>query len=260
MSSSPLVDTHSHLDDPAFDADRAEVVQRAADVGVRDIVIIGYRPDGWERAIRTAQAFSGGHVALGIHPQDADTFDEVSRRQLRRLLVDVQAVAVGETGIDLFRDNPPLPVQQEAFAAQLALAQELSLPTIIHQRAAEAETLAILERTPAGQMIVLHSFDAGHDTAKLARKRGWMLGVGGLMTRQSATTVRDILTDFPLDQLLLETDAPYLMPSRLKGHRNEPAHLAVIQDRLAELRGVSAGDIARRTTANAARVFGLAHA
>ena len=197
MSPPPLVDTHCHLDDPAFDADQAEVVQRAAAAGVRDIIVIGYRPDGWERAIRTAQAFSGGHVALGIHPQDAETSDEVSLGELRRLLVDVEAVAVGETGIDLFRDGPPLTVQQAAFSAQLALAQELSLPTIIHQRAAEGETLAMLERTPAGQMIVLHSFDAGHDLANLARERGWMLGVGGLMTRQSATTVRGILTDFP---------------------------------------------------------------
>lgn len=232
-------------------------MRRADDAEVRDIIVIGYRPDGWERAIRIGGSFAGGHVALGIHPQDADMFDDTALAELGRQLIDAPAVAVGETGIDLFRDGPALDVQRRAFAAQLDLARDLSLPTIIHQRDAEAEMLAMLRPVPLGQMIVLHSFDAGPDLANLARERGWVLGVGGLMTRQSATMVREILTEFPLDQLVLETDAPYLMPSRLKGRRNEPANIAIIRDRLAELRGISPEEVARQTTATARRVFNL---
>ena len=257
-SSSPpeLVDTHAHLDDDAFDVDRADVIERARVAGVGTIVLIGYRQSIWERTIGTTQSFAGGKVALGVHPQHADEFDDATIDQLRLAITDGGAVAIGETGIDLFRDGPPLERQERAFQAQLDLAVELGLPTIIHQRAAENAVLDVLRRRTGDQTIVLHSFDASERTAAAGRERGWYIGVGGLMTRVASDAIRQIVRDYPLDRLLLETDAPYLVPTGVRMRRNEPANVAVIAARLAGLRGLSVEEVATATTANARRVFG----
>lgn len=252
-----LIDTHAHIDDEAFDPDRADVIRRAAEAGVGRIVLIGYRESIWDRTVAVARSFAGGSVALGIHPQSANEAGNSSFDDLRERASAVGAVAIGETGIDLFRDGPALAVQQLVFRVQLDIALELGLPTIIHQRGAEAETLPILRDRPADQPIVLHSFDAGAETATVARERGWYLGVGGLMTRRSNETVRAILRDFPLERLVLETDAPYLVPSGVKARRNEPANLAIIAARLASLRGTDPETVATATTANAQRIFGF---
>jgi len=251
-----LVDTHAHLDDDAFDADRADVVERARIVGVGTIVLIGYRQAIWDRTIAVAGSFDGGQVVLGVHPRNADEYDDATIDRLRVAVTDGGAVGVGETGIDLFRDGPPLEQQERAFRAQLDLAIELGLPTIIHQRAAEDEVLAVLLGRPGDQTIVLHSFDASERTAAAGRDRGWYIGVGGLMTRVASDAIRQIVRDYPLDRLLLETDAPFLVPTGVRMHRNEPANVAVIAARLAGLRGLSVAEIARATTANALRVFG----
>lgn len=250
-----FVDTHAHLDDEAFDIDRPEVIQRAQAAGVDRIVLIGYRESIWGRTIETARSFEGGAFALGIHPQNADEVDAGTIDRLRTAAVVSRAVAIGEAGIDLFRDGPELIRQQEVFRLQLELALELGLPTIVHQRAAEAETLAILRDRPLDQRIILHSFDAGTETANLARHRGWFVGVGGLMTRRSNENVREIVRTFPLEQVVLETDAPYLVPSGVKARRNEPANVAIIAGRLAALRAINVETIAAITASNAEAVF-----
>lgn len=251
-----LVDTHSHLDDPAFDDDRTDVIGRARAVGVRSILIVGYHAGIWDRSANTAASFDGGLVALGVHPRHAEEFDDTTVDHLRVAIEAAGAVAIGETGIDLFRDGPPLDQQRRAFAEQLALAALLGLPTIVHQRAAEREVIDILTESDSNEPIVLHSFDAGVATATVARERGWYIGVGGLMTRTASGAIRDILREFPLDRLLLETDSPYLVPTGIRAKRNEPAHLVMIAGRLAALRGVGVWDLAAATTANAVRLFG----
>lgn len=250
-----LIDTHAHLDDEAFDVDREKVIQRAREALVERIVLIGYREAIWERTIGTALSFRGGLCALGVHPQSAGEANDGTIDRLREAVVSSGAMAIGEAGIDLFRDGPALAQQQHVFRLQLDLARELGLPTIIHQRAAERETLAVLRDLPANQAIVLHSFDAGPETAAVARERGWYLGVGGLMTRRANEVVRAIIRDFPLERIVLETDSPYLVPSGLKSRRNEPANVAVIANRLAGLRGIDLETVAAATTANARRVF-----
>ena len=254
-----LIDTHAHLDDEVFDDDRPEVIERARRAGVRTIVLIGYHEGIWERTISTARSFNGGLVALGLHPQHAADFnvDRAIIDRLRASLLSSGAVAIGETGIDLFRDGPPLTIQEAAFRVQLDLARELGLPTIIHQRAAEEETLAILQETQIDQTIILHSFDAGERTARVARERGWYLGVGGLMTRVASDGIRAILRDLPIERLLLETDSPYLVPTGVRMRRNEPANVVAVAARLADLRGVPIETIATVTTVNARRVFRL---
>lgn len=252
-----LIDTHAHLDDPAFDADRADVIARAETAGVRDVIVIGYHAAIWERAAATATSIPGGHVALGIHPQHADEATPAALDRLRDAALAHRAVAIGETGVDLFRDGPPLRTQQDAFRAQLRIAADLGLPTVVHQRAAERETLDVLRDAAPGQTIVLHSFDAGPDTADLASERGWFIGVGGLMTRRTSEPIRALLRAMPIESLVLETDCPYLVPTGVKSRRNEPANVALIADRLAVELGQPVATIAAITTANARRAFAL---
>ena len=252
-----LIDTHAHLDDPAFDDDRPEVIERARQAGVSSIVLIGYHEGIWDRTIATARSFDGGLIALGVHPQNADDVDSEFIDRLGALALSNGVVAIGETGIDLFRDGPPLDAQETAFRAQLGLARDLGLPAIIHQRAAEDETLMILREMATDQTIILHSFDASERTATVARDRGWYLGIGGLMTRVASERVRSIIRDFPIDRLLLETDSPYLVPTGVRMRRNEPANVATVAARLADLRGISVATIATSTSDNARRAFRL---
>ena len=252
-----LIDTHAHIDDPQFDHDRSDVIARAVQAHVDRIIIIGYQPTGWDRAIAVARSFPGGRVCLGVHPAHADEFRGTTMDQLRAAIDGARdvVVGIGETGIDLFRAGPSLEQQRLAFNAQLELAAELSLPAVIHQRAAEDECLGVLRTTAVEQRVVLHSFDAGPDTAMVARARGWILGVGGLMTRSSNVVVRDIVRDYPLEGLVLETDSPYLVPSGVKARRNEPANIEVIARKLADLREVEAETVAAETTKTACEVF-----
>ncbi|HEV2527925.1 MAG TPA: TatD family hydrolase [Thermomicrobiales bacterium] len=252
-----LIDTHAHIDDPQFAQDRSEVIARATAAGVDRIIIIGYRPSGWDRAIATARSFAGGRVCLGIHPAHADEYGPTTADLLRAAIErdrDI-VVGIGETGIDLYRPGPSLEQQRIAFKGQLDLAAELGLPTVVHQRAAEDECLAVLQQTEPGQQVVLHSFDAGPGTAAVARERNWILGVGGLMTRASNVIVREIIRDYPLELLVLETDSPYLVPNGVKARRNEPANVVAIARRMAELRDTTFEEIAEQTTITARRVF-----
>jgi TatD DNase family protein len=252
-----LVDTHAHLDDSAFDSDREAVIENAARAGVRQIVNIGYRPERWASTVALTERYTSIVPTFGIHPQHAEECTPDTLRQLREMLLHHHGRAVGEIGLDFYRDGPPPEVQRAAFAAQLDLAADLDLPVVIHQRAAERECLAMLRETPPALTVVLHSFDATDEMASVARERGWILGVGGLMTKQASEPIREILKDFPLDQLVLETDSPYLTPRGIKARRNEPANVAVIARRLAELRQIDMEEVARTTTQTACRIFKL---
>jgi TatD DNase family protein len=251
-----LVDTHAHLDEPAFDADRDDVLRRAAEAGVGRVVNVGYRPGRWE----TTAALTAGHAGIspmfGLHPQHADEFDDRTLATLEGLIRDHGGVAVGEVGLDYFRDGPDPAVQRRVFEAQLALADGLGLPAVIHQRAAEEDCAAVLAAAPRSLRVVLHSFDAGWRLAALALDRGWFFGVGGLMTRAKAEAVRAVLSEVPLERMVLETDSPYLAPAGAKERRNTPASIPVIAARLAALRGVGLDEVARATTGNAEALFG----
>jgi TatD DNase family protein len=252
-----FIDTHAHLDDGAFEDGLADVLERAAAVGVRRVVNIGYRPARWDSTTRLARDRTEVSVALGLHPQHADEFDDRTIEVLDARIRTTGAIAVGEIGLDYFRGGPAPATQRRAFEAQLALAGRLGRPVVIHQRAAEADCAAILAELPAGRRVVLHSFDGTDRLAGLARERGWVLGVGGLMTRAGNGGLREILGAFPLGQLVLETDAPYLTPAGVKARRNEPSNLPGVAARLAELHRCTVEEIARATTANAERTFGL---
>ena len=250
-----LIDTHAHLDDEQFSDDLTEVVGRASAAGVDQIVNVGYRPARWKTTLALANRFPHIRYALGLHPHHADEWSDETESELLRLLRIEQPLALGEIGLDYFRNLTPPELQKIAFRRQLQIASEMKLPVIIHQRAAESDLIDILKETPADLVCVLHSFDGTHELASFAFDRGYLLGVGGLMTRKSADAVREIVRDYPLDRLLLETDSPYLVPSGLESRRNEPANIAVIAGDLAELRGVPLASVERATTESARRVF-----
>ncbi len=252
-----FVDTHAHLDDPAFDADRDVVIDRAVQAGVALVVNIGYRPRRWTTTRALASASPRVSAVLGLHPQHADEFTPSTCDELEQCIVEAEACAVGEIGLDYFRPGPAPAVQRHAFEQQLLLAERLSLPVVIHQRAAEVDCLAILQGAPPSLRFVLHSFEGSERLATWGLNHGHYFGVGGLMTRVGPNHLRGILAELPLERLILETDAPYLVPARVKDRRNVPANIPVIARHLAELRGADLETIGSVTTMNAVDALGL---
>jgi TatD DNase family protein len=245
-----LVDSHCHLDDARFDADRADVLRRAWAAGLERIVTVGTGPQTWPGALAVARSEPRVACALGLHPHEAGRLDALP--EMLDLLP--QAVALGEIGLDFHYDFAPRPAQRDAFAAQLELAQRLALPIVIHEREAAEEVLALLDREgcPRG---VWHCFSGGPDLAAEVLRRGLHLGFGGLATFVKA--VGEAARGCPRDRLLLETDAPYLAPVPYRGRRNEPAFVAATAAHLAALRGEDAGELASAAARNALRLFGL---
>jgi TatD DNase family protein len=251
-----FVDTHAHLDDDAFAGEVDAVIARAAAAGVARIVNIGYRPAIWRSTIELARTHAAIRFTLGLHPNHADEDADPIWHELRRLINETRPIAIGEIGLDYFRDYALKATQLRVFDRQLALADEFQLPVVIHQREAEEDLRAVLRERGGRVPWILHSFDGSRDLADEALAAGCYLGVGGLMTRAGSTGLREILKNIPLDRILLETDAPYLVPRGVKNRRNEPANIPLIARALAALHERPIDEIARRTTANAERVFG----
>jgi TatD DNase family protein len=253
----PIVDTHTHLDDPAFDADRDTVIEESRAAGVRHFVNIGYAPDRWESSQGLQERHPDINFALGLHPQLADRYDRSLHRDLMRAIELLTPVALGETGFDFSRPAPSVEAQKRAFRRQLEIAASERLPTIIHQRDASDALISELDRWPDLAPIVLHSFDGTQRLADWAKERGCFVGVGGLATRRSSTLLRDLLVRIPVDRLLLETDSPYLAPPGSASRRNLPANLPGIATVLAPLWNVSGEELCRLTSTNAVGLFGL---
>jgi TatD DNase family protein len=251
-----LVDTHAHLDDPEFDHDRDQVYVAAAAAGVRRIINVGFRPDRWVSTLAMSRRYPGAQHMLGLHPQHADEWTPEVMKQLVSLLRTTSPVAVGEIGFDYSRDGPPAAQQRAAFNAQAAIALELDLPMVIHQRAAEPDTLAALAGLPSEARVLLHSFEGTSELAKLVNDRRFFVGVGGRATRANAVAVRQTLSTIPIDRIVVETDSPYQVPAGVKQRRNAPANIPLIVERLAPIWNVGPETFAAATTENAERLFG----
>jgi TatD DNase family protein len=253
-----LFDTHCHLDADAFDPDRAEVLARARAAGVSRFLNPAYDHDSSRRAVTLAAQHTEVYAAIGIHPNDVTALDGDGLRLLQVLACQPKVVAIGEIGLDYYWNTFPRERQQAGFKQQLHLAQELDLPVIIHCRDAYDDTLSILERsTLPGSRVLLHSFAGNGADAARAVANGYMLGIGGPVTFKKAESLREVVQEAPLDQLVLETDAPYLAPHPHRGKRNEPAYLRLTAEKVAELRRLPLEELARATTTSASRFFGL---
>jgi TatD DNase family protein len=253
-----LVDTHVHLDFEQFDQDREAVLRRAFEAGVTWLVDVGADLASSRRAVALAMREPRVWAAVGIHPHDADTVTPPALDELRALAMGPRVLAIGETGLDYYRDLSPRPRQRDAFAAQLALAQELGLPVIVHDREAHADALSILRAAArAGNELrgVLHCFSGDPDFAREVLDLGFYVGIDGPVTYPGARTLSEVARLVPLERLLLETDSPYLAPQARRGKRNEPAYVRLVAERVAELRGLSPEEVGRVTSDNACALF-----
>jgi len=252
-----LVDTHCHLDLPAFEPDRELVLARARNAGIHAFVLIGFTPDGWDRALALAERTPGMVVALGVHPNEADRLDTATERRLRERLAHPLVRAIGEIGLDYYWKTVDPSVQRRVFRLQLDLAFEHDLPIVLHQREAAHDLLTVLEACQQPLRGVMHCFTGDGQLARRFLDLGLHLGIGGVVTYRSAGALREAVRDMPRERILLETDSPYLAPVPHRGKRNEPAFLTFILDTVAALRGETAAAVARATTENADRLFRL---
>ena len=248
-----MIDTHAHLDACAEPAD--ELVARALEAGVGRIVSVGSGLDSCRETLAIAGRHDGVFAALGIHPHQAAEPDATRLDELRELLADERAVAVGETGLDFYRDYAPHDRQRELFERQLDLAAELGKTVVVHTRAASEETAAALE--PFAGTVVLHCFSAS-ELLEVALERGYYISFAGNVTYPKADDLREAARAVPADRLLAETDSPYLSPQPRRGRPNEPANVVHTIAALAETRDEDAPELGARLDANASAAFGLA--
>lgn len=251
-----MIDTHCHLCDKRFDRDRVHVLDRARHAGVTHLIEIAYAPGLWEKAAALAAEHPNVFLCVGVHPSESGRVPATERAALREHARFARVVAIGETGLDFHRDGPSRDDQERWFRAQLALADELGLPVVIHQRSALEDVLTILEETRPQAGGVLHCFD--QDAAAVARARaiGFKLGLGGVLTYRHAALDEAVRTA-PEDMLVLETDAPYLEPEPRSLKRNEPGLLTRVVARLCELRGWTPAQAVGITRRNSRELFRL---
>jgi TatD DNase family protein len=251
-----MIDTHCHLADKRFDKDRDHVLDRARHAGVTHFVEIAYSPAVLPRAQALAARHPNVFLCPGVHPSESARVPDAWLETLRAEARHPRVVAMGETGLDFYRDHAPRADQERWFRAQCALADELGLPLVIHQRSALAETLAILEEVRPQAGGVLHCFDDGPEVIERARALGFRLGIGGCLT-YGHEALEEAVKVAPAEMLVLETDSPYLEPEPRSLRRNEPGLLTRVLPRLCALKGWTPAEADRITTANARELFRL---
>jgi len=257
-----LIDTHAHLDYSDYDPDRAQVISRAVEAGVTEMISIGTRIDSSTRAVELAENFPNIWATVGIHPCDVDNAPDDAVEQLRKLAQSTRVVAVGEIGLD-YHHLPEGAAEIEAnkklqakiFREQLALTSELGLNAVIHQRDSWDDTLAILKEFTGKVRGVFHCFGGTLEQAKEVISLGHLVSFTGIVTFKNARQVQATAQDMPFDQFMVETDCPYLAPAPDRGKRCEPAHTRRVAEQIAQLRGVSVEEIAARTTQTAREFF-----
>jgi TatD DNase family protein len=257
-----LCDSHAHLDGAEFDADRAEVIERARAAGVRRVILIGLwrQPGDFGRSLAIRAEYPGLFgTTVGVHPHDCGRVPEEDWARLATLAADPAVNGVGETGLDYHYDHSPRDVQRSSFERQLTLAMEVGKPVSVHLREALDDSLAILGtsgigRGPGG---VIHCFSGDAAAAQRYLALGLHLSISGIVTFRNATALQEAARHIPLDRLLIETDAPFLTPIPHRGTRNEPAYVKLVAEKLAELKGIPAEEVAQAATSNAERLFRL---
>lgn len=250
-----LIDSHAHLDFSHFDGDRETVIERAREAGLVAILNVGTDLASSRAAVTLAEQHDFIYAAVGVHPHGAKTLTPEVLGELRELARHPRVVAVGEIGLDYYRDLSPRPVQRQAFADQLALATELALPVVVHSREAHDDVLAALRGWDGTG--VLHSYSAGAGRLEEVLGLGFFIGISGPVTFPKAHRLRAVAAAVPLPRLLVETDCPYLTPVPYRGRRNEPAYVWYVVEAVARARSMSAGKVAQATADNARRLFGI---
>ena len=258
-----IVDTHAHLDMAPFDEDRSEAIARAADSGVSTIITVGIDLESSRKAVKLAESYPGVFAAVGFHPHRATGITEADIARLAKIATRPRVVAIGETGLDFYRNYSPREAQLQGLKWQLELATALDLPVIIHCRQAEKEMLSLLyewtssDERPKQPRGVIHCFSGDTDTARQYLNMGFFISLAANISYPSSSRTHDATRSIPPDRLLVETDSPFLPPQRYRGKRNEPSYLPLTVETLARIRETSPEVVATQTTENASRLFRL---
>ena len=250
-----LFDTHAHYDDDWFDEDRDALLASMPEKGVGLIVNPGITAETSRMAIAMAEKYPHMYAAVGIHPENCHDFVPAHIDELRELAKHPKVVAIGEIGLDYYWDtNPPKEFQQQVLRAQMALARELQLPVIIHDRDAHADTLAIVKEFPEVTG-VFHCYSGSEEDARTLVKMGWMLSFNGAATFKNARKAPEVIAGVPLERLMIETDAPYLAPVPHRGKRNDSGLVYLVAEKIAQIKGLTAEEVEKATWNNGKRFF-----
>lgn len=252
-----LFDTHAHLDDRAFDADRDALLEALPRLDIGLVMNPGCSLESSRKASALSQQYDYIYAAVGSHPDAADEVDDAVLEEYRKLCkLNPKIRAIGEIGLDYHYEDIPRQRQQQAFAAQMALAQELELPVIVHEREAHEDGLTIVRRFPQVTG-VFHCFSGSAELARQLVALGWYVGFTGVLTFKNARRAIEAAAAVPLERIVLETDSPYMSPEPYRGRRNDPSRLCYMAEKLAQVRGLSVEEIQRITTENGKRLYGI---
>ena len=251
-----LFDTHAHLDDAAFDADRAALLAALPGAGLSFVMNPGCSLASSRAAVALAEQYPYVYAAVGSHPDAANEVNDETIQAYRALAAHPKVLAIGEIGLDYHYEDIPRAIQQQAFRAQLALAAELDLPVIVHDREAHADCLAIIGAFPQVTG-VFHCFSGSAEMAKELVSRGWYIGFTGVLTFKNARRAVEAAAAIPLERIVLETDCPYMSPEPHRGRRNDPRNLPYMAQKLAEIKGIPPDQAAAQTLANGKRLYRL---
>ncbi|PLR75346.1 hydrolase TatD [Bacillus sp. V3-13] len=253
-----LFDTHAHLNAEQFNEDLPDVINRALEAGVTNIVVVGFDRPTITRAIELAEAYEFIYASVGWHPVDAIDMTDKDLQWLEQLAEHPKVVALGEMGLDYHWDKSPKDIQKDVFRKQIRLAKKVKLPIVIHNRDATADTVQILKEEGAGEIGgIMHSFSGSVEIAKQCLDMNFYISLGGPVTFKNAKTPKEVAAAVPLDRLLIETDCPYLTPHPFRGKRNEPGYVKLVAEQIAEIKGLSLQEFAEAATANAKKLFGI---
>lgn len=254
-----LFDTHAHIAEEEYELDREEVLERARGAGVAYINNVGYNLESSRRAITLAENHNMVYASVGFHPHNAIEAGPDYLGELKNMSAHPRVVALGEIGLDYYRDLSPREMQRKVFREQLSLARELSLPVIIHDRDAHGDLMDILRDLRLGAAGgVMHCYSGSWEMAQECLAMGFYISIAGPVTYQNASRLKDVAGRVPIDRLLLETDAPYLTPSPHRGKRNEPSYIVFTAAEMAALKGMNVEELAKTCTENGRRLFGIA--
>ena len=252
-----LFDTHAHMDDAAFAEDRAELLRSLPEQGIALLMNPGCSLESSRNASKLSQEYDYIYAAAGSHPDVADEVNEAVLEEYRVLCkLNPKIRAIGEIGLDYHYEDIPREIQKQAFRAQMALARELGLPVIVHERDAHEDGMKIVEEFP-GVTGVFHCYSGSLEMAKQLIKRGWYIGFTGVLTFKNARKAIEVAANIPLDRLVLETDCPYMAPEPFRGRRNDPGKLYRMAEKLAEIRGLSVEEIHAITVENGKRLYNI---
>jgi TatD DNase family protein len=253
-----LFDTHAHLNAIQYEEDLEEVIQRAKSEDVTDIVVVGFDRDTIRRAMELTEQYDMIYAAVGWHPVDAIDMTDDDLEWIKELASHPKVVAIGEMGLDYYWDKSPKDIQKEVFRKQIQLAKEVQLPIIIHNRDATEDVVKILQEENAREVGgIMHCFTGSLEVAKQCIDMNFYLSFGGPVTFKNAKKPKEVAKEIPIDRLLIETDCPYLTPHPFRGKRNEPSYVKYVAEQIAELRELSVEEVAKKTSDNAKKLFGI---